>query len=367
MKRISTLICMALACIMTLAACGAEKSVDSAYFAADNASALAGDIESYLTKCDFNGAVLIAADGKPVYASGFGTADVKTGAECTALDTFEIGSLSKQFTAAAILMLCEKGSMSLDDTLDRYIPELTCGSNITIRNLLNMRSGLYDYINDAHTFFPEDFVDEYLARADADNDSEPDFDREFLLEYINDAPIRTEPNSDFYYCNTDYYLLGLVIERVSGMSYQQFLSENIFAPCGMLTANNDFMNTTARGYFSDGSTLSMRTSTALGCGSVNASVYDLYKWFTALYGGKLISEESLDEMTANVGGYGFGVICSNSMWYHGGSTDVFNSYAAYYPNDSLLVIVLANSPIEETSATYIGKNLWELYRSNIAA
>ena len=303
----------------------------------------------------------MASHGEIVFARGFGYADEKTGQRCTAKDTFEIGSMSKQLTAAAILKLSEEGKLSLDDRIDRFFPEYPHGAEISVRNLLNMRSGFYDYINDAHSFFPSDFVEEYLERADADNENSPDFERGFLLEYLVNAPLRAQPDTDFYYCNTDYYLLGLIIEQVSGKSYQQYLNDEIFLPCGMKTANNDFMGTTARGYFADGSTLSMRTSTALGCGSVNAGVYDIYNWLSALYGGRLISEQSLSAMTTSVEGYGFGVLCTPGVWYHGGCTDVFNSYAAYYPEDELMIIALSNMPIEKMSTTYIGKNLWELF------
>ncbi len=361
MKKIMRYLCLIIGCIVFMAGCGSKQQEYQEYYTAEGSAEFAEKTEEYLERCGFNGAVLVSAEGDVFYASGFGTADKKTGVECSAVDTFEIGSLSKQFTAASILMLYEEGKLDLDDSIDMYFPKFEQGKSITVRNLLNMRSGLYDYINDAHKFFPSYFVDEYLERADSDNENTPDFERDFLLEYLYSAPIRNTPDTDFYYCNTDYYLLGLIIEQVSGITYQAFLEERIFTSCGMLTANNDFMGTTTRGYYGDGSTLSMRTSTSLGCGSVNAGVYDLYRWYTALYGGKLISESSLKEMTTSVGGYGFGVICSPSLWYHGGSTDVFNSFAAYYPQNDLLIIALSNTPIETTSTTYVAKNLWEMY------
>ncbi|MGN0589837.1 MAG: serine hydrolase domain-containing protein [Ruminiclostridium sp.] len=317
----------------------------------------AAKVEDYLDRCSYSGSVLVAKGDEIIYAGGFGYADEKTGAICTAKDTFEMGSISKQMTAAAILKLCERGKLSLDDKLEKYFPEFEKGKDIKLRNLLNMQSGLYDYIDDAHKFFPADFVDEYLRRADADNEDEPDFEREFLLPYLYEAPLKSAPESDFYYCNTDYYLLGLIIEYVSGKSYQDFIKEEIFVPCGMETANNGFMETTARGYYHNGTTLSMRTSTALGCGSVNGSVYDLYDWMRSLYGGRVISEESLKEMTTSVLGYGFGLIVTQDIYYHGGSTDVFNSYCAYYPRKDYYVIAFSNTPIEDISTTYVGSNL----------
>ncbi len=367
MKKRILFVCMLIVCFLFVSGCNSNQHEYPKYYVAEDNSEFASEVEDYLERCEFNGSVLVSQGGNVVYATGFGVGDKKTGVKCNAADTYEIGSLSKQFTATSILMLYEDGKIDLNDSIDKYFPEFKQGKIITIRNLLNMRSGLYDYINDAHKFFSSDFVDEYLARADSDNEDTPDFERDFLLEYLYSAPIRNTPDIDFYYCNTDYYLLGLIIEQVSGLCYQEFLEKNIFIPCGMLTANNDFMGTTTRGYYADGSTLSMRTSTALGCGSVNAGVYDLHRWFTQLYNGKLISEESLKEMTTSVGGYGFGVICSPSLWYHGGSTDVFNSFAAYYPQNELLIIALSNTPIESTSTTYVAKNMWEMYMSTYAS
>lgn len=256
-----------------------------------------GRVQDYLRKGDFQGSVLVSLGSEIIYADGFGYADEKTGAPATALDTYELGSISKQMTAAAILRLEEKGLLSTEDTLDRFFPEYSLGSRITLDNLLRMKSGLYDYISDYYIVFG-DFAEEYYRRADSDNDEEPDFPRDFLLEYLFDTPLRDEPGTEFYYCNTNYYLLGLIIEQVSGMSYQEYLQKNIFEPCGMTTANNDFRGTTARGYYKDGSTLSMRTSTALGCGSVNGSVFDVFKWYEGLLSGKVISAESLEKMTS---------------------------------------------------------------------
>ncbi len=194
-KRLKFFIGILLASFIFTTGCDSKQQEYPEYYVTDGSSEFASKVEDYLDRCEFNGAVLVSVDGEPFYASGFGCADEKTGAVCSAADTFEIGSLSKQFTAAAILMLYEDAKLDLDDSIDKYFPEFEQGQSITIRNLLNMRSGLYDYINDAHTFFPSDYVDEYLARADSDNEDIPDFERDFLLEYLYSAPIRnTELN-----------------------------------------------------------------------------------------------------------------------------------------------------------------------------
>lgn len=318
-------------------------------------------IDGYLEQQGFQGAVLLAYGEEIILADGYGFADVQTERMNTAMDTFEIGSISKQMTAAAILQLQEQGLLSVDDTLDRFFPEWEHGKNITVKNLLQMRSGLFDYVNSAHNVFPADFADEYLERADTDNEDTPDFERDFLLEYLFEAPLYSNPDYGYHYSNTNYYLLGLIIEQLSGETYQDYLDEYIFSPCGMLTANNGFRDTTARGYYWDGTSESMRTSTALGCGSVNAGVYDLYQWIMHLFGGTVISGDSLDEMTAEVEGYGYGVRCNDSYVYHVGNTDVFNAFAAYRPADGFTIIVLANTPRDEMSAGTIATELLEYF------
>ncbi len=318
-------------------------------------------IDGMLAQYDFQGAVLLAFGDEIILADGYGYADEQTDRMNTAMDTFEIGSVSKQMTAAAIMQLQEQGKLSVDDTLDKYFPEWEHGKNITVKHLLQMRSGLFDYVNSAHNVFPEEVADEYLLRADSDNEDTPDFERDFLLEYLFEAPLYSNPDHCYHYSNTNYYLLGLIIEQLSGMTYQQYLDEYIFAPCGMETANNGFRETTARGYYWDGTSKSMRTSTSLGCGSVNGSVYDLYQWLMHLFGGTVVSDSSLDEMTDAVDGYGYGVRCDDSYVYHVGNTDVFNAFASYRTADGFTVIVLANTPRDEMSAGFIATQLMEYF------
>lgn len=319
------------------------------------------EVDSFLLREDFQGAVLVAKGEELIFAAGYGYADEVNGALCTARDTFELGSLSKQMTAAAILQLSEQNKLSVYDTLDKYFPEYEHGKNITIQDLLRMRSGLFDFLNSPANFFPADFVEEFSERADAADESLPDFSRDFLLEYLYDAPLEGNPDDYYSYSNTNYYLLGLIIEQVSGMSYQEYMQKNIFDPCGMLTANNGFRCTTARGYYEDGTTLSMRTSTALGCGSVNGSVYDMYCWLTHLLNGDVISKQSLKEMLTAVDGYGYGIRCDDGFAYHLGNTDVFNAYAMVHLEQEFVVIVLTNSPKTERAAGLYAAPLFEMY------
>lgn len=317
-------------------------------------------IDDYAAENEFQGAVLIAWDDEIVLAKGYGYADEVTGELCTAKDTFEIGSVSKQMTAAAIMQLVDSGALSVDNTLDKYFPEYSHAENVTIKNLLQMRSGLMDFINSPDQFFPEDFVEQYKELADAGDEYEEALARHFLLDYIEEAPLCYGPDSCFFYSNTNYYLLGLIIEQVTGDSFQTYMQREIFGPCEMLTANNDFRETTARGYYEDGTSESMALSTSLGCGSVNASVYDIYQWTKHLFGGTVISEESLEEMLTEVEGYGYGMRINEDLYYHTGNTDCFNAFMAVY-GDSFTAVVLTNKPKKVLSAGDFGSELHSIF------
>ncbi len=317
-------------------------------------------IDEYAEETDFQGAVLIAWDDEIVLAKGYGYADEMTGELCTAKDTFEIGSVSKQMTAAAIMQLVDSGALNVDNTLDKYFPEFSHAENITIKNLLQMRSGLMDFINSPDQFFPEDFVEQYKELADTDEYYSETLPRDFVLEYIDDAPLCYGADTCFSYSNTNYYLLGLIIEQVTGDSFQTYMQREIFEPCNMLTANNDFRETTARGYYEDGTSESMALSTSLGCGSVNASVYDIYQWTKHLFGGTVISEESLKEMLAEVEGYGYGMRINEDLYYHTGNTDCFNAFMAVY-GDSFTAVVLTNKPKKELNAGEFGGELHSIF------
>ncbi len=317
-------------------------------------------IDDYAEESEFQGAVLIAWNDEIIMAKGYGYADEATGRLCTAKDTFEIGSVSKQMTAAAIMQLVDSGAPSVDNTLDKYFPEFSHAENLTIKNLLQMRSGLMDFINSPDQFFPEDFVEQYKELADTGDEYEETLPRTFLLDYIEGAPLCYGPDSCFFYSNTNYYLLGLIVEQVTGDSFQTYMQREIFGPCEMLSANNAFRDTTARGYYEDGTSESMALSTSLGCGSVNASVYDIYQWVKHLFGGTVISEKSLKDMLTEVDGYGYGMRINEDLYYHTGNTDCFNAFMAVY-GDSFTAVALTNKPKKVLNAGEFGSELHSIF------
>lgn len=313
--------------------------------------------DEYLNKCSFQGSILLSKDEEIVLAKGYGFSDKEKTIPNTMNTTFEIGSITKQFTAAAILQLQEQGKLSVNDTLDKYFDGFEKGKKITIQNLLRMRSGLYDYINDPSTFFPKEAADEYLEKSEKNED----VDRDFVEKYLNNAPLKEEPGTNFYYCNTNYYLLGKIIEQTSGMTYEDYIKEKIFVPCDMTRSNTDFRATDAKGYDVTGKSLSITPNIAMGCGDINSNVIDVFKWNQSLLSNKVISEKSFTEMTTGDPTYCYGVMAADTSILHGGSTYVFNSYNVIYLDKNIIITVLINKPIEKSSSGSITGNIYKLF------
>lgn len=271
----------------------------------------------------FEGIVCLTYRGQVVYQSVTGTNCL--GEPLTLESPMFMNSVSKQFTAAAILMLRDQGKLSLDDTLDKYFPEYTIGKDITLQNLLAMRSGIVrDYIGvwDEVTMY-EGMSAEEIDRA--------------MMEWLYEQPLLFEPGSRTEYCNVNYNLLSYVVEQVSGMDYEDFIRQNIFEPLGM-THSGFYSEVTAHPEW--GLTYDiLYPQTNLGnwtqgCGSIISTAGDMDIWMTALPQGKVICEESYREMATlysedhfNYRGYGYGLINGpRDGWGHGGN----NYYSSNY-------------------------------------
>jgi len=303
--------------------------------------------EEYLSTSKFQGTVLVARGKKIIYEKGFGPEDEKSkkSADNSAETVYEIGSITKQMTAAAIMQQVEKGRLSLDDTLENFFPEYEHSSEITVRMLLNMRSGLLDHING-----PDEFFGTKVARqiAKKEQNGKP-VDRYQVLESLYKAPLLCKPDMTYFYSNTNYYLLALILEQVTGESYEDYMQEHIFKPAGMNTANTDFQNTTAKGYLGK-KYISIPKNLALGCGDVNCSAADLLNWNLAFTGKKIVSKESFETMKDS-DSYGFGVYVTEDSLLHSGVTHVFNSYNEFFLKDRISLIVLSNKPQSQLNTT----------------
>ncbi|MCI6186020.1 MAG: beta-lactamase family protein [Spirochaetia bacterium] len=314
--------------------------------------------DEYLLGTNFSGTILVAKGDEIVFAKPYGVCDknLPDSQPITLNTTFEIGSVSKQITAAAVMQLVQKKKLSLDDRISKFFPEYVHGDKISVRMLLNMRSGLTDHINEADEFFPQEIFSTIHKKQIA---NEP-FEENFVLKYFYDAPLLANPNSTYFYCNTNYYLLAKIVEIVTKQPYHEYLQKHIFEKCKMTNTNTDFQNTTAKGYDFRNRYYSLPHDFATGCGDINSTVIDLYKWNMQLAKGKIINKKSLKQML-DTEAYGFGVYVKEDKIFHSGITNVFNSYNLYSFKNQLSIIVLANKPIAQCNATFVANRLEKMF------
>lgn len=293
-------------------------------------------------------AVAVVKDGEVIHRKGYGLANIEWNIPITPDTVFRLASISKQFTAVAIMMLAERGKLSVDDLLTDFLPDYpTSGHDITIHHLLTHTSGIASY-----TSIPEFLQrDGYIDRTTTE-----------MVDYFKSRPFDFRPGARYLYNNSGYFLLGVIIEKVSGQSYEDFLRENIFAPLGM--AQSYYMHTApiipkrASGYhpspdggFINAPYLSMTAPYAAG--SLGSTVDDLVKWDQALRRNTLIKAETLKRMhqptTLNDGStsdYGYGWVCGqyheHAIVHHSGGIHGFSTNMIHYFDDGLGVIVLSN-------------------------
>ncbi|HVG39387.1 MAG TPA: serine hydrolase [Pyrinomonadaceae bacterium] len=288
----------------------------------------------------FSGAVLVARNGQPVVSRGYGMANIELGVPNTPQTVFRLGSVTKQFTGMAIVLLQERGKLSVNDPVCKYLSDCPqAWQPITIKNLLTHTAGIPNY-----TEFPD-----YIKTAAVETTAAE------LTGRFRDKPLQFALGEKFAYSNSGYYLLGTIIERVSGKSYADFLLENIFAPLNMKQTGYDdpvrIIKNRAAGYartsdgFINAAPISM--STAYAAGALYSTVEDLLLWDQALYTEKLVSRKSLDEaftpFKSNYGyGWSIGKRFDRQVIAHGGGIFGFSTHIARYPADRVTVIVLSN-------------------------
>lgn len=288
-------------------------------------------------------AVLVLHDGKPVFRRGYGLAVQEDRTAVTAQTNFRLASISKQFTAAAILLLAEDGALTLDDPVKRWLPSLPAAADaITLRQLLSHTSGLLDY--------------EALMPADA---TVQVHDQDVLHLLENQDRTYFAPGSAYRYSNSGYALLALVVGKASGTDFAAFLRQRIFLPLGMrdTVAHQDGVDDIARrayGYTEiEGRwqrTDQSPTSAVLGDGGVYSSLDDLARWDAALYDQRLLKATSLKQMFSpatpttepDVPFYGFGWRLNGGAQWHSGESIGFRNVILRYPAQRLTVIVLSN-------------------------
>lgn len=292
------------------------------------------------------GTALIAINGKIIYLKAFGKANLELNVDMQPNHVFRIASITKVFTACAILKLMEEGKLSLQDTIPKYIEDSPpYWHHITIEHLLTHTSGISGFSNP--------FRDEEFNKIDHTPKE--------MIDYIKLEPMDFAPGEKYYYANLQYLILGYIIEKVSGKTYEAYVEENLFQPLGMKNsyyenANEIIINrasgyqTGLLGYENDNF---FSPSTIYSEGALLSTVEDLSTWYYAVADGKVISKESLEKSLtpfilnngkAIESGYGwsFGNIQGSPWFGHNGSMEGFLSTSFFLPEEKVFVAVLGN-------------------------
>ena len=298
-------------------------------------------------KSDAPGAVfLVAKDGVPVYRKAFGKANIELNVNMKPENVFQIGSMTKQFTAVAIMMLIEEGKLNVNDEITKYIPDYPMrGKKITIHHLLSHTSGI------------KDFTRMKSIMSIAKKDLTP----KELVDFFKNEPMDFEPGEKFQYNNSGYVLLGYIIERISGITYEDFIEKNIFQKIGMkdsrYASDGEVIKNRAYGYHQSGGKIVNKRHISFNIpyasGSLMSTVDDLLKWQNAINNNLLVSGKTINmaftNYTLNSGdkinyGYGWHLKDINgfSSREHGGSIFGFKSMAVYIPERDIYLVGLTN-------------------------
>lgn len=296
-------------------------------------------LDEQMDEYDLNGVVLVTKNGKVVCQSARGMANSAEGKEMTMDTLFPIGSNSKQFCAVAILMLQEQGKLNVEDTLSEYFPDYTVAADVTIRDLLTMRSGIREH--------QEGLNREYTLSEDATSEE----NIQIILEWLYTKKLLFKPGQSHRYSNANYLLLSMIVEQVSGQNYADFISESIFEPLDMNNSGfyEELMNhPDLAEYTGDVATPIDPELKGLtqGCGDLVSTAEDMDKWMTSLKECTLISEESFNEMTTDYSkgtGYGYGIrLQEDGALFHDGAIVSYLSFVFTYPEDGFNVFGVTN-------------------------
>ncbi|MBW1654601.1 serine hydrolase [Flavobacterium quisquiliarum] len=317
--------------------------------------------------------VLVAKKGEIIYKKAFGSANLELNIPIKPDMVFKLGSITKQFTAVAILQLVEQGKISLQDNLQKFIPDYPSYSqNITIENILTHTSGIKDYMQ-------IDYQKPYLERRD--------FEPKELIDLFKNVPLEFEPGTKYKYSNSGYYLLGYIIEKVSGKSYSAYLQENILKPLALnhtyFDNSNNIIPNRVNGYRKDGKVFKnadyWSMTIAYAAGELISNAEDLLKWNEGLYSYKILKKETLEKAfvpfklkDGSLTEYGYGWILKNvngiKSIEHGGAITGFLTNEIYYPEEKVFVVALFNcecAPKDELSVDIASLILGKTFQQEI--
>jgi CubicO group peptidase (beta-lactamase class C family) len=306
---------------------------------------LAPKLDQYLSALAdqgrFTGSVLVSRDGKVLFAKGYGLANAELNVPNTPETKFRLGSITKQFTATAIVVLQERGKLNVQDPICKYLDNCpSAWSEITIHHLLSHTGGVPNF-----TSFP-DYVSKMMMPVTAQE----------MIARFKDKPLDFKPGEKWSYSNSGYFLLGFIIEKVSGESYESFVKRNIFDPLKMTNSGYDHFDSIlknratgyslGRGKMINSAYIDM--TQPYSAGSLYSTVEDLFTWNEALSSDKILTAKSREMMMAPVKNdyaYGLGVQTKSGrrVVAHGGGINGFSTYLARFPDEKVTIVVLRNS------------------------
>ncbi|MBN8810553.1 MULTISPECIES: serine hydrolase [unclassified Sphingomonas] len=306
----------------------------------------------------FMGAVLVAQDGRILFDKGYGSANLEWKIPNDGETKFRLGSITKQFTAASILLLQERGKLRLDAPVKTYLPDAPAAwDKVTVFHLLTHSAGIPNFTS----------FDEYSAsRTQATT-------LDALIARFRGKPLDFAPGERHSYSNSGYVLLTAIIEKASGQPYAAFVAENLFKPLGMADSGYDshaqVIPHRASGYSPRAGLVVnadyIDMSIPQGAGALYSTTHDLLKWETGLWGGKLLKPELLAAMrTPYKDNYALGIVAvardGSTTLSHGGGIEGFNTWLGYDPDRRITVVVLAN--LNGNSADKLGATMMTLAR-----
>ncbi len=309
--------------------------------------------------------IAVIRDGEVLKAAGYGMAKLEFQVPATKETVYEIGSISKQFAAEAVMLLVDEGKLDLDKSITEYLPSNAPESwkPISVRNLLNQTSGLKDWTE----------VKEFSYRRE--------YTSEEFIDLVSAFPLEFQPNDDWKYSNTNLPLVGIIVERVSQKSYEAFVSERIFAPLGLpsiqFNHNSKIVSGRASGYVLRDDRLEQgepfRPKIIAPSGGVLANAVDLARWWETMLQGRLLKATSLEQMLLptklNNGksvshGFAFFIDTFNGhkmIFHHGSTVGGFGSVVRYFPNEKLTIAVIGNLEDGGFGPEYISKRIANVY------
>ena len=323
------------------------------------------EFNNIITSKNYNGATYmkIGNDFEYLKTSGYSNADKHVNNSNNTC--YYTGSVTKQFTASAIMLLKEQGKLSVDDTLQKYFPSYKYADKITIKNLLTMTSGIKNYVLRSNEvdelFYLQPELSEKIVKENSENKN-----KEIIINWILNQELNFEPDTEYRYSDSNYYLLGKVIEQVSGKTYEKFITEDILKPLGLSCSGFTGSDKLSKSY--EG-TDKCKYMTYLGVGYSStgfiSNVSDLLKWIDGILSYQLLSEESVNEMfTPYKENFAYGVFVADNRISVYGKTERYSSMLFYTRDKSDIFVSLTNYCYSDPVFIYslFNKSLSKFYK-----